>query len=71
MSAYSCPNPTLSHMCLYYLMQAAGLTLTLQSKYAANTVFAPTNEAFASLFKRLDVSQAELLADTAKITEVR
>jgi Fasciclin domain len=53
-----------------HVMQAAGLTLTLQSKYAANTVFAPTNEAFASLFKRLDVSQGKLFADTAKITEV-
>jgi uncharacterized surface protein with fasciclin (FAS1) repeats len=52
-------------------MQAAGLTLTLQSKFAANTVFAPTNEAFVTLFKRLDVTQAKLLADTARIKEVR
>ena len=57
-------------MCMHYVMQAAGLTLTLQSKYAADTVFASTNEAFTHLFKRLDVSQTELLADTAKITEV-
>ena len=58
-------------MCIYHLTQAAGLTLTLQSKYSANTIIAPTNEAFDSLFKRLDVSQAELFADTAKIAEVR
>lgn len=64
---FSLPSPSDLSVCA---MQAAGLTLTLQSKYAADTVFASTNAAFASLFKRLDVSQAELLADTAKIAEV-
>ena len=48
---------------------AAGLADTL-SGAGPFTVFAPTNEAFASLLAELGVTKAQLLADTALLTKV-
>ncbi len=48
---------------------AAGLVSTLQGP-GPFTVFAPTNDAFASLLDELGVSKDDLFADTALLTKV-
>ncbi len=48
---------------------AAGLVDTLNSA-GPFTVFAPTNAAFASLLTELGITKAQLLADTALLTQV-
>jgi uncharacterized surface protein with fasciclin (FAS1) repeats len=50
-------------------VQAAGLVSALSGSQAL-TVFAPTNDAFAALLGELGVSKAQLLADTALLTQV-
>lgn len=50
-------------------VEAAGLQSTLDGP-GPLTVFAPTNEAFAALLTELGVTKAQLLADTALLTEV-
>lgn len=48
---------------------AAGLVATLKGP-GPFTVFAPTNDAFASLLDELGVSKDDLFADTALLTKV-
>ncbi|HBU40464.1 MAG TPA: hypothetical protein DEB59_08380, partial [Acidimicrobiaceae bacterium] len=50
-------------------VQAAGLVETLQGE-GPFTVFAPTEEAFASALEALDLTAEQLLADTATLTSV-
>ena len=60
-------NPDFS--ILVQAINAAGLGPTL-SGTGPFTVFAPTNEAFASLLTELGMTQAQLLADTTLLTKV-
>lgn len=50
-------------------VEAAGLQSTLDAP-GPLTVFAPTDEAFTALLSELGVTKAQLLADTALLTEV-
>ena len=60
-------NPNLS--ILVEAVTAANLATTLSGP-GPYTVFAPTNEAFASLFTELGVTEAQLLANTTLLTSV-
>jgi uncharacterized surface protein with fasciclin (FAS1) repeats len=60
-------NPDLS--ILVAAVTAAGLGETLSGP-GPFTIFAPTNAAFAALLEELDITQEELLADTALLTAV-
>lgn len=51
-------------------VEAAGLTELLSTEGLAYTVFAPTDEAFAAALEQLGVTQEDLLADTALLTQV-
>ena len=57
-------------MCGHCTLQAAGLGAILQSNTEANTAFAPTNQAFLALEQKLNLTAAELLANTPLITKV-
>ncbi len=61
--------PTPEFTILVEAVVAAGLAPTL-SGAGPFTVFAPTDAAFADLLAELDVTKAELLADTALLTAV-
>ena len=50
-------------------LEAADLTATLQSE-GPFTVFAPTDEAFATALESLGLTAEELLADTATLTSI-
>lgn len=60
-------NPEFS--ILVEAVQAAGLVVTLSGPEPF-TVFAPTNQAFANLLNELQLSKAELLANTSLLTQV-
>lgn len=61
--------PTPEFTILVEAVGAAGLVATLSGD-GPFTVFAPTDAAFADLLVELDVTKAELLADTALLTKV-